>query len=142
MTASVAREWSMDYAMVYGSVRLARIHVRRHLTAMGWRGDVEDAALIASELVSNAISHGRIVGELLTVRAAVLEDGSLLLDVFDPVREFPRFGEATHPPNDAEGGRGLLVVRALGATVSWFLHQDTGKTVRAHLPATGSWRRS
>lgn len=131
----MACEWSMDYTMVYGSVRLARIHVRQHVMLMGWRGDVEDAVLVVSELVSNSISHGLVVGELLTVRAALLEDGGLLLDVSDPVGAFPHLGEIAHPPDDAEGGRGLLVMRALGAGVSWFLRQGGGKTVRAHLPA-------
>ncbi|MFE4536549.1 ATP-binding protein [Streptomyces scopuliridis] len=132
-TVSVAREWSMNYTMVHGSVRLARIHVRRHLTVMRWRGDVEDAALIVSELVTNAINHGRISGHLLTVRAAVLEDGGLFIDVSEPVGAFPRFTELSCPPGDVEGGRGLAVVHGLGASLSWFLRQGDGKTVRAQL---------
>jgi anti-sigma regulatory factor (Ser/Thr protein kinase) len=134
----VARVWSMDYTMVYGSVALARIHVSRNLMAMSWLGDVEDVVLIVSELVSNAISHGRIVGELLTARVTVLEDGGLLLDVSDPLAAFPHFDEALLcPPDDAEGGRGILIVLALGAQLSWFPRPGGGKTVRAYLPAGG-----
>ncbi|WP_052744637.1 ATP-binding protein [Streptomyces odonnellii] len=125
----------MDYTMVHGSVRLARIHIRRRLGLLAWHGDVEDAALIASELLSNAISHGRVVGEFMSVRLAVLADGALVLDVSDPVGAFPRFGEMAHPSDDAEGGRGLLLVRNLGASLSWFPRRNGGKTVRAHLPA-------
>ncbi|MFJ2114093.1 MULTISPECIES: ATP-binding protein [unclassified Streptomyces] len=132
----VARVWSTDYAMVEGSVGLARIHVRRNLTAMGWAGDVEDMVLIVSELVSNAINHGRIVGETLTVRVAVLEEGGLLLDVSDRLAVFPHFDEVLAcPPDDAEGGRGLLVIRAVGAQLEWFPCRGGGKTVRAHVVA-------
>jgi anti-sigma regulatory factor (Ser/Thr protein kinase) len=130
----VVREWSMDYTMLYGSVSLVRIHVRRHLGLMDWRGDVEDAVLIASELASNSIDHARVVNESLSVRAAVLEDGSLLLDVSDPVAAFPGFDEATEPGEEEERGRGLLVVRGLGGRLSWQLRQDGGKIVRAHVP--------
>ncbi|MFF3750506.1 ATP-binding protein [Streptomyces sp. NPDC002018] len=129
----VAREWAMDYAMVPGSVRLIRMHLRRQLTVMGWHGDLEDAVVIASELASNAVKHAWIAGELLTVRAAVLDDSTLQIDVADPAGVFPGFGEMTYPPADVEGGRGLLLARNLGASLSWFLRESGGKTVRAHL---------
>lgn len=132
-TVSVAREWSMDYTMVYGSVALTRLHARRYLVLMGWRGDVEDAALMVSELVSNAIDHGRIPEHLLTLRLAVLEDGGLLIDVSDPVDAFPRFGEAMEPGEADERGRGLLMVQCLGGRLSWHPRHDYGKTVRAHV---------
>ncbi|MFE2595960.1 ATP-binding protein [Streptomyces sp. NPDC057617] len=130
---SVAHEWASDYAMVPGSVRLVRTHIRQRLTVVGWRGDADDAETIASELASNAVEHAQVAGELLTVRAAVLDDGTLVLDLSDPVGAFPHFGEMTYLPADAEGGRGLLLVEALGARLTWFLRDRGGKTVRAHL---------
>ncbi|MFE2032584.1 ATP-binding protein [Streptomyces scopuliridis] len=140
VTASVVREWSMDYTMVYGVVSLARIHSRRYLTLMGWRGDAEDAVLMVSELVSNAVDHGRIAHRLLTLRLAVLEDGGLLIDVSDPVDDFPRFGEAIEPGETDERGRGLLLVQRLGGRLSWYPRHDYGKTVRAHVqPGMRAW---
>nr|WSZ96845.1 ATP-binding protein [Streptomyces sp. NBC_00857] len=133
-TVPVACERSMDYAIAPGSVRLARMHVRRHLEVMGWCGDMEDAALVVSELVSNGVNHGSLPGELLTVRAAVLEDACLLLDVSDPIPVFPNFNEMACPRDDSECGRGLLLIRALGFGLSWFVRQE-GKTVRAHFPS-------
>ncbi|MBT2395597.1 ATP-binding protein [Streptomyces sp. ISL-100] len=133
LTATVAREWSMGYTMVYGSVRLARIHARRHLINWQWPGDVQDAVLIVSELVTNAISHGWKRGHELSLRLAVLEDGSLLIDVSDPGRAFPRFGERIESGEGDERGRGLRVVRELGGEVGWFLRQHCGKTVRVRL---------
>ncbi|MEV7085911.1 ATP-binding protein [Streptomyces sp. NPDC093085] len=140
---SVAREWSLHYTMVPGSVHLARIHVRRHVTGMGWRGDVEEAVLIASELVSNSVVHARVPGELLTLSAAVLNNGGLLLDVSDPVGAFHCVDAVAEQRVDAESGRGLVIVRGLGAHLSWFLREGGGKTVRAYVPAVapvrGSW---
>ncbi|MFJ9032147.1 ATP-binding protein [Streptomyces sp. NPDC102274] len=130
LTESVVREWSMDYTMVYGVVSLARIHARRYLTLMDWRGDAESAVLMVSELVSNAIDHGRIPGHLLTVRLAIHESERLVIDVSDPVDSFPKFGEVIEPGPDDESGRGLLMVRHFGGRLSWYPRHDYGKTVR------------
>ena len=132
-TMPVACGWSMDYTMVDGSVRLVRIHLGRALALMGWRGDREDAVVIVSELVTNAICHGRLPGELLTVRVSLLEDGGLVLDVSDPLGVFPGFGEQGEPAVDEERGRGLLLVRGLGARLSWHRRPGYGKTVRAYV---------
>jgi len=98
-----------------------------------WPGDAEDAVVMVSELVTNAISHGRVVGYHLRLRLAALEDGTLLIDVSDPFAEFPNFGAVPGPRLEQECGRGLLVIRCLGGRVSWFLRQDAGKTVRARV---------
>ncbi|MGX5182622.1 ATP-binding protein [Streptomyces avermitilis] len=113
--------------MTLRSVRLARLHVRRRLTMWQWAGDIDDAVLVASELVVNAVRHARVVGRELWLRLAELEHGGLVVDVSDPLRVFP---EADVEP-DGEGGRGLLVVRHLTAELDWFLRADVGKTVRA-----------
>ncbi|MER8002118.1 ATP-binding protein [Streptomyces sp. NPDC095613] len=128
------RSWSMHYSMVYGSVRLARRHIDRFLTSAGWQGDVGDVVLVVSELVTNAVSHARVVGELLTVTAAVLEDGSVVLGVSDPIDAFPRFEEKAAPGMGEERGRGLLLVRKLGVQLSWHPGPDYRKTVQAYVP--------
>ncbi|WP_308376191.1 ATP-binding protein [Streptomyces sp. ISL-99] len=136
--APVFCEWSMGYTMVEGSVGLARIHTRRQLTTWNWTGDVQDAAIIVSELVTNAVWHAHKRGHVLGLRLAVLEDHTLVIDVSDPIAAFPGFTHADRPaaPSDQdERGRGLLVARALGAEVTWFLRRHIGKTVRATLTA-------
>ncbi|MFD7405967.1 hypothetical protein ACFV7R_25535 [Streptomyces sp. NPDC059866] len=70
--APAVQEWTLHYSMVAGVVRLARIHTRRQLTVMRWAGDVDNAALVVSELVTNAIRHGQLPGRELTLRLAVL----------------------------------------------------------------------
>ncbi|MET8028412.1 ATP-binding protein [Streptomyces avermitilis] len=123
----LAHDWSMGYPMTLRSVRLARLHVRRRLTMWQWGGDIDDAVLVASELVANAVRHACVAGHELWLRMAELENGGLVVEVADPVRAFP--GVAAEA--DGEGGRGLLVVRHLTAELDWFLRADVGKTVRA-----------
>ncbi|MER5217464.1 ATP-binding protein [Streptomyces sp. NPDC002838] len=111
------------------SVRLARLHIRRRLTMWLWPGDIDDALLVTSELVANAVRHGRLPGHELWLRVTELKDRALNIDVSDPVRVFPEV--RTEP--EGESGRGLLVVTQLGAELDWFLRADVGKTVRACL---------
>ncbi|MGP3769748.1 ATP-binding protein [Streptomyces sp. SDT5-1] len=133
VTAGVLHEWAMEYAMVHGSVPLARVHIRRTLTMWQWRGDVQDAVLVGSELLTNAINHGRIVGHLLECRLVALDDGSVLIDVSDPLPAFPNFGRLQPDDSESEQGRGLFVIRALGGRISWFLRGDSGKTTRVQM---------
>lgn len=82
-----------------------------------------DAALMASELVANAIVHG---GPPVTLRLAVGEAG-LRCEVTD---RGGRGSARTRAAGDAEHGRGLLIVAALasghglqrtpGGTTAWF----------------------
>ncbi|ARP74404.1 ATP-binding protein [Streptomyces pluripotens] len=141
---SLTHDWSMSYPMTARSVRLARLHVRRHLTLWNWTGDIEDAVLVTSELVTNAVLHGRAPGHELWLRLAELEDGGLLVDVSDPVPAFPEPGGRKV---GGESGRGLLLVGRLAEELDWFLRAEVGKTVRARLgtaapgrPVSPGWR--
>ncbi|KPH98639.1 hypothetical protein OK074_6204 [Actinobacteria bacterium OK074] len=130
----LTHDWTMGYPMTRRSVPLARIQVRRRLTLWAWGGDIEDAVLVASELVANAVTHGRRAGHELRLRLVELDCGGLDIQVSDPVRAFPQL-PATVPVFDEESGRGLLVVRQLTTELDWFLRPEVGKTVRARLAA-------
>ncbi|WP_405993289.1 ATP-binding protein [Streptomyces sp. NBC_00986] len=72
------------------SVRLARTHTRRRLTLWNWPGDIEDAVLVTSELVANAVRHGKVPGREVWLRVAVDEENAALtIDVSDPTPVFP-----------------------------------------------------
>jgi len=102
----------------------------RRLTLWNWPGDIEDAVLVTSELVANAVRHGKVPGHEVWLRVAVGEENAALtIDVSDPTPAFP---VVTQAPG-AENGRGLLVVAALSASLDWFLRGDIGKTVRVQL---------
>ncbi|QIB43480.1 MULTISPECIES: ATP-binding protein [Streptomyces] len=127
-------DWSSSYPMTPASARLARTHTRRRLTSWQWQGDIDDALLVVSELVANAARHGKVAGHHLWLRLALAEDGGLIVDVSDPVPEFPGFGTGVWAGvAPGEGGRGLLVVRQLSRHVGWFPRHERGKTVRARL---------
>ncbi|WP_433547082.1 ATP-binding protein [Streptomyces sp. CA-294286] len=134
----VARSWSTECALTPRAVALARTRARTHLTALRWTGDVDDAVLVVSELVTNAVRHARVPGRVGWLRLAVLEGGDLLVDVSDPVAGFRRGGGGMDVPAgpEGEGGRGLHLVRRLGE-LTWFLRggaaQEEGKTVRVRL---------
>ncbi|WP_406329997.1 ATP-binding protein [Streptomyces sp. NBC_00203] len=129
----LTHDWSMGYPMTLRSVRLARLQARRRLTMWQWAGDIDDAVLVVSELVANAVRHGRVVGHELWLRLAELEDRGLVVEVSDPVRAFPEI--TAEPEPEGESGRGLLVVRQLTRELGWFHRADVGKTVRARLAA-------
>lgn len=93
-----------------------------------------DAALLASELCTNAMLHGCLRGRLFRVETS-LSDKVLRIAVTDPK------GERLPQPRTAEGGdqfgRGLLIVGRLAAR--WAVEDLTvGKTVWAELDVPGS----
>ncbi|WP_112470138.1 SpoIIE family protein phosphatase [Streptomyces triticisoli] len=99
-------------------------------------GLAEDAVIVVSELVTNAVVHAGTDVEL-TCRLEP-ETGACVIEVCDhhPSRT-PRDhgGEAAYEP--AEYGRGLRLVEALSE--AWGITYRTGaKTVWARLPAEGS----
>ena len=115
-----------------GAVRTARGSVRSQLH--GWDldslGDL--AALLVSELVTNALRHATGPIGVRLVRPAGLE-GVLLVEVSDPLPDPPRERVARL---DDESGRGLQLVAS--SSRRWGTRPgDTGKTVWFELAVPG-----
>ncbi|WP_189934141.1 ATP-binding protein [Streptomyces aurantiogriseus] len=115
-----------------GAVRTARSAVRGQLR--GWEldslGDI--AALLVSELVTNALRHATGPIGVRLVRPAGLE-GVLLVEVSDPLPDPPR--ERVALPDD-ESGRGLQLVAS--SSRRWGTRPgDNGKTVWFELAVPG-----
>lgn len=107
------------------AVRTARSLVRRTLGE--WRLDsVEDiAALLVSELVTNALRHATGPIGVRLVRGPAEAAGVLLVEVSDPLPDPPR--ERLARPDD-EDGRGLQLVAS--AARRWGTRPgEEGKTV-------------
>ena len=103
----------------------ARAVVRELLDQWGYRDLVDDAALVVSELVANAVEHAGATSVVLVNRG----EGGVRIEVRDP-------GEGTpapqSPPGTAERGRGLMIVSALAS--SWGVQQaERSKTVWVEL---------
>ncbi|MFI7406854.1 SpoIIE family protein phosphatase [Streptomyces sp. NPDC049541] len=96
------------------SVATARSFVRDTLQGWGFADIVDDAVVLTSELVTNAVVHAGTSADVLCLRS----DEGVRIEVADryPEREIPLQG---HPVNmgspDREGGRGLQLCAALAA---------------------------
>lgn len=92
----------------------------------------DDAALLVTELASNAVRHGRGALEVLVevrpdvVRVAVHDEAPQPPPVPSPA------------PGDAEGGRGLWLVDLIAARWGTELMPPDGKSVWFELPLSGS----
>jgi Histidine kinase-like ATPase domain len=123
---------------------LARDFTKQTLDSWALRGLVDDALVIVSELVTNALRHGlpRNPDEqpgfpppLGPIELILLwPTGPLYCVVTDPGAGAPML---TDPDPDAEAGRGLHVVRALASEWGWGILSPSRKAVWASLPGRG-----
>ncbi|MER5888973.1 SpoIIE family protein phosphatase [Streptomyces sp. NPDC001941] len=94
------------------SVAAARAFVRDTLQGWGYTDVVDDAVVLTSELVTNAVIHAGTAADVLCLR---MDDG-VRVEVADryPEREIPVQGTGRSPGSpDRENGRGLLLCAAL-----------------------------
>ncbi|MFD8485865.1 ATP-binding protein [Streptomyces sp. NA03103] len=107
------------------AVRTARSLVRRTLREWELDSVVDIAALLVSELVTNALRHATGPIGVRVVRGPAGAAGILLVEVSDPLPDPPR-ERVAHP--DDEDGRGLQLVAS--ATRRWGTRPgEAGKTV-------------
>lgn len=118
----------LELAALASSASQARRHVRDALARWGLSHVADDAELIASELVTNAIT----ASAALPFRAAVG-----LLVAAQPGRVFVMVWDASHKrpvlpgqSDDAVTGRGLAIVAAMSASWGW-VPDARGKVVWA-----------
>jgi anti-sigma regulatory factor (Ser/Thr protein kinase) len=138
-------------AAVPSAAKYGRLHVDDVLRRWGVPDLVrENATLVASELLGNAVKHARGQNPGVKTRLCTLfltlSARSLTVAVHDTDRRPPVLGQ---PSWDAEGGRGLLMVEELSAKWGYSYPSpapDSGKLVWAQLslavdrPSTGGAR--
>src|SRR5579863_6695188 len=112
MTSGTVTQLSsaLEFAPLPTAVPCARLHAVHVLHEWGLRSLAEEAALIVSELITNAIDASVVLPERPPVTLRLLaSERSLLIEVWDqsPLDLEPREADA-----DAECGRGLTVVAA------------------------------
>ncbi|MEU2335154.1 ATP-binding protein [Streptomyces sp. NPDC013172] len=94
-------------------VRTAREWTRGHLATLGWTRtapDLVDSVLLTvSELVTNAHVHAHSAAQLILV----WDEECLHVTVHDTSPHLP---EQRRPDDEAQGGRGMLLVDALADT--------------------------
>ncbi|WP_424888590.1 ATP-binding protein [Streptomyces sp. XH2] len=100
-------------------VGLARAELRMALETWGLTSIEDEALLVLSELLTNAVVHGRVSpGREIETRFR-LEAGALRIRVDDACKRWPSVG-----PQSDEGGRGLPLVAAL--STSWGVSNRVG----------------
>jgi anti-sigma regulatory factor (Ser/Thr protein kinase) len=123
----------LELGALPSAVPCARLHTRQLLWEWQLTGLADSAELIVSELMTNAIQASRADRRTAPVRLWLLADRtSLLILVWDasplpPVR--------MNTSDDAENGRGLLLVETLSTRWDFFAHHQGGKVVWASLEA-------
>jgi anti-sigma regulatory factor (Ser/Thr protein kinase) len=96
---------------------------------------VETATLLLSELMTNAVRHGRVAGRDVAARCRITPSNTLRVEVSDACTARPVAREAA--PDD-ESGRGLALVAALAS--AWDAEPrpyGIGKTVWCELALAG-----
>jgi anti-sigma regulatory factor (Ser/Thr protein kinase) len=131
---------SLTLAATPAAISRARQLVRFALSGWGLAALAEDAGLVASELMTNAVQATGTTGTpsasggfdaAATVQVRVLMyQASIIIEVWDREPGAPRRHEAAA---DEEGGRGLMIVAALCRQWDFTAAADGGKVVWAEL---------
>lgn len=131
---------ALDLAALRTAVNCSRLFTKYVLHRWGAPSLIDDATLIVSELVTNAVKATGNMDEhpkwselldlkLIKVRLVGLE-ASIIFEVWDTSREEPVLTEAGL---DDENGRGMLLVESMSSR--WGSYpQPRGKVVWAELP--------
>jgi anti-sigma regulatory factor (Ser/Thr protein kinase) len=108
-------------------VPCARLHVRHVLWEWGLARLAEDAELLVSELVTNAVAAPQPADEICPVRLWLLADRTrAVILVWDSCPAPPA---PVNAAEDAESGRGLLLVEAVSQRWDWYFPQRMGGKV-------------
>lgn len=117
------------------SVGQARHMLADTLVGWGLADLAEPAVLVISELMTNAVVHGRVPGRRVETRVVRLA-GGVRIEVHDANEKRPQMRRASE---DDERGRGLALVHEL-TRGCWGVdtREGVGKLVWAQLTAVGS----
>lgn len=128
----------LELEVTHQAPRQARYQARQALGEWGLLNLVEDAELVISELVTNAVQAVALLANQRQptdsgIRLWLSTDKErLLIQVWDPSDKLP--AQPAHVPADASSGRGLLLVESISQEVGAFKRGSTpGKVVWAIL---------
>ncbi|MFF7378797.1 ATP-binding protein [Streptomyces massasporeus] len=124
------RHFAIQLSATRRGARLARLLAERQLDE--WGEAYEEARLVVAELASNAVLHGRVPGRDFRLTLRLDADRTLRIEVTDARGDrIPRLPGPV--AQDAEGGRGLLIVAAYAHRWGVVETAAHGKTVWAEL---------
>jgi anti-sigma regulatory factor (Ser/Thr protein kinase) len=121
----------LELAPLPGAIPCARLHAVHVLHEWGLRHVAEDAALVVSELITNAADASIVLPERPPIALRLLaNEKSLIIEAWD---HSPLDLEPKDAGDDDECGRGLIVVAALSARWHWERTERGHKVVSAEL---------
>jgi anti-sigma regulatory factor (Ser/Thr protein kinase) len=131
----MADEWPLssflELGALAGAVPCARLHARQVVWEWGLTGLSQDIELLVSELITNAVQASQSTRQAASVRLWLLSERTrVLILVWDASGRPPVRMDADQ---EAEGGRGLMLVEAISDQWNWYSVQDRegGKVVWA-----------
>jgi anti-sigma regulatory factor (Ser/Thr protein kinase) len=121
----------LELGALPGAVPCARLHTRQLLWEWGLAALSENAEILVSELVTNALKASQALGRVRPVRLWLLSDKArVVVLVWDGN---PRPPVRTNAGTEDEAGRGLLLVEALSTRWNWYPNRNEGKVVWAEV---------
>jgi len=120
----------LELGALVSAVPCARLHVRQVLWEWGIGNLGDSAELLVTELITNAVRASGEAGQDSAVRLWLLSDSAqILILVWDASPRPPVLADAG---DEAEHGRGLMLVDAVSEQWGWYTREDSdGKFVWA-----------
>lgn len=117
----------LELGAIPEAVPYARGQARRAVLEWGLPELIASAEVLVSELVTNAVAVSSTMQRLLPVRMWLLSDAErVLILVWDASGQRP---ERSPAGDDAEGGRGLVLVEAMSERWDWYFPPEPGGKV-------------
>jgi hypothetical protein len=117
----------LELGALPGAVPCARLHTRQLLWEWQLTGLSDNAELLVSEIVTNTIQITQADGRTAPVRLWLLTDRAGLLILVWDASPLPPVRVSTS--DDAENGRGLLLVDTISNRWDWYTTSQTGGKV-------------
>jgi anti-sigma regulatory factor (Ser/Thr protein kinase) len=122
-----AGEWTLqsflELGALDGAVPSARLHARHVLREWGLAALADDAELVVSELVTNGVQASRAMAHAAIRLWLASDQAQVAICVWDAS---PRPPVRMDAAEEAENGRGLLLVEAVSAQWGWFPAERAG----------------
>ena len=111
----------LELGALPGAVPCARLHTRHVLWEWGLASLADSTELLVSEMITNAVQASRAMAQAAVRLGLVSDQAQVMVLAWDAS---PLPPEQADPGEDAENGRGLLLVDAISEQWGWYFPGD------------------
>ena len=137
----LATQWPLqsflELGALPGAVPCARLHTRHVLWEWGVASLAESTELVVSEMITNAVQVSRAMTQT-AVRLWLVSDRARVMVLAWDASPLPPV-RGVDPSEDAENGRGLLLVDAISEQWGWYVPSEHGSTSAREQPGKVVW---